>query len=81
MDFKHTTKPIYLVWLIIALAGCAAGTASQNTIRLGRDGSFHPDATAGYAGYTGRGNDGEGWVGNSDGEGGPSAIPPAPGNL
>ena len=51
------------------LPGCSNGG-------LGPDGSFHPDATAGIADYTGQGDSAEGWAGDSEGEGGPSAVQP-----
>jgi len=34
-----------------------------------------PDGTAALSGFTGQGDDGTGWIGNSDGEGGPSNVP------
>ncbi len=67
---------IRLLWTMAlagALAGCGAG--------FGRDGSVHPDITAGVADYTGQGDNGEGWIGNSDGEGGPSAETPPPNSM
>ena len=34
-----------------------------------------PDGTAALSVFTGQGDDGRGWVGNADGEGGPSNVP------
>ena len=34
-----------------------------------------PDGTAALGVFTGQGDDGPGWIGNSDGEGGPSNVP------
>ena len=34
-----------------------------------------PDGTAALSGFTGQGDDGTGWIGNSNGEGGPSNVP------
>jgi len=34
-----------------------------------------PDGTAALSGFTGQGDGGSGWIGNSDGEGGPSNVP------
>ncbi len=48
---------------------------------MGCDGAVHPDGTAAIANYTGQGDGGQGWAGNADGEGGPSAIPPLPSDL
>jgi hypothetical protein len=56
--------------------GCTPGAGSNGTVGLGPDGSVHPDATAGFADYSGQGDDGMGWAGNSSGEGGPSAELP-----
>ena len=64
-------RAIKWLWILAIAATLTACTSS-----LGRDGSFHPDATARFSNYTGQGSDGEGWIGNSDGEGGPSAEPP-----
>jgi hypothetical protein len=61
---------------VLALAGGLLGCTTGGTPHLGADGSFHPDATARIAGFTGQGDSGEGWAGNSDGEGGPSAEQP-----
>jgi hypothetical protein len=58
--------------IIVLLSGCAP----DGTMVLGCDGSVHPDGTAAIANYTGQGESGQGWAGNADGEGGPSAIPP-----
>jgi hypothetical protein len=62
--------------LALALAGGLLGCTAGGTPHLGADGSLHPDATAGIAGYTGQGDGGQGWAGDSDGEGGPSAEQP-----
>ena len=72
MRAVFTTKSICLLILAGTLAGCAG---------FGSDGSVHPDGTAGIAGYTGQGRDGEGWAGDSSGEGGPSAEQPAADDL
>ena len=72
------------LWVSICagtLIGCTAGTGSNGSLGLGPDGSFHPDGTAGIAGYTGQGHGGEGWAGDSEGEGGPSAERPAADDL
>jgi len=61
-----------------ALAGCASSAESNGKLAFGPDGSIHPDLTAPEADYTGQGREGEGWAGNSDGEGGPSAVQPTP---
>jgi hypothetical protein len=61
------------LWCSLAFASALLGCAK---IGLGPDGSFHPDATAGIADYTGQGDSGEGWAGDSEGEGGPSAVQP-----
>jgi hypothetical protein len=45
--------------LALALAGGLLGCTASGP-HLGADGSFHPDATAGIAGYTGQGDGGEG---------------------
>ena len=37
-------------------------------------GNVDPDGTAGLSDFTGQGDFGEGWIGNSDGEGGPSNV-------
>lgn len=69
--------PVGLLWvplLASPLVGCSTGSG----LGLGSDGSFHPDATAPISDYTGQGHDGEGWAGNSNGEGGPSAVQEAP---
>jgi len=34
-----------------------------------------PDGTAALGVFTGQGDDGTGWIGNRDGEGGPSNVP------
>jgi hypothetical protein len=34
-----------------------------------------PDGTSAISPFTGQGRGGEGWAGNADGDGGPSAIP------
>ena len=34
-----------------------------------------PDGTAGISNFTGQGDFGEGWIGNSNGDGGPSDVP------
>jgi len=34
-----------------------------------------PDGTAALGVFTGQGDDGRGWIGNADGEGGPSNVP------
>lgn len=34
-----------------------------------------PDGTAGISVFTGQGQDGMGWIGNSNGDGGPSSVP------
>jgi hypothetical protein len=65
------TKLLLALTLAGGLLGCTA-----NGPHLGADGSFHPDGTAGIAGYTGQGDGGQGWAGDSDGEGGPSAEQP-----
>jgi hypothetical protein len=62
---------------ILACAAILAGCSSNGPLHLGSDGSFHPDGTAGIADYTGQGDGGEGWAGDSSGEGGPSAELPA----
>jgi hypothetical protein len=62
--------------LALALAGGLLGCTADGIPHLGADGSFHPDATAGIAAYTGQGDGGQGWAGDSDGEGGPSAEKP-----
>ena len=62
----------------LSIAGTLFGCASATKMGFGPDGSVHPDVTTGIADYTGQGRDAEGWAGNSAGEGGPSAIPPAP---
>jgi hypothetical protein len=62
--------------LALALAGGLVGCTAGGGPHLGGDGSVHPDGTAGIADYTGQGESGEGWAGNSDGEGGPSAEKP-----
>jgi hypothetical protein len=61
---------------IMLLAGALAGCSSAGKFGFGSDGSVHPDVTSGFADYSGQGRGGEGWAGNSDGEGGPSAIQP-----
>jgi len=33
------------------------------------------DGTGAMSGFTGQGDDGTGWIGNSDGQGGPSNVP------
>lgn len=78
----NTLRVAKALWILIcagALVGCTAG--SNGSLGLGPDGSFHPDGTAGIAGYTGQGHGGEGWAGDSSGEGGPSAELPAADNL
>jgi hypothetical protein len=79
MKTLRAAKPLWVLICTGALLGCAAG--SNGSLGLGRDGSFHPDATASIAGYTGQGEDGTGWAGNNDGEGGPSAELPAADDL
>jgi hypothetical protein len=37
-----------------------------------------PDGTAAISGFTGEGRGGDGWIGNADGHGGPSAVPYLP---
>ena len=64
-------------FIAIFLSGCAP----DGTTVLGYDGAVHPDGTAAIANYTGQGHSGQGWAGNADGEGGPSAIPPLPSDL
>ena len=71
--------PIALAWhcaslVTILLSGCAP----NGMMVLGHDGAVHPDGTVAIANYTGQGDSGQGWAGNADGEGGPSAIPPLP---
>ena len=61
----------------LALAAGLLGCTADGTPHLGADGSFHPDGTAAIADYTGQGDSGEGWAGDSEGEGGPSAEKPA----
>jgi hypothetical protein len=63
--------------MIMFLSGCAP----DGTMILDCDGAVHPDGTAAIANYTGQGDSGQGWAGNADGEGGPSAIPPLPSDL
>jgi hypothetical protein len=73
-------KIVIALWVLLlsgALPGCVPGDNSKGAIHWGADGSIHPDATAEIAGYTGQGHAGQGWAGNSSGEGGPSAVPPA----
>jgi hypothetical protein len=78
-------SPLPLVKLagIVAVAGTLAGCAASppGALGFGSDGSLHPDATAGLANYTGQGEDGQGWAGDNDGEGGPSEIGPARDDL
>lgn len=79
-----TLRAAKALWILICagtLGGCTAGAGSNGSLGLGRDGSFHPDGTASIAGYTGQGDGGEGWAGDSDGEGGPSAERPAADDL
>ena len=38
-------------------------------------GNIDPDGTAAISSFTGQGESGEGWIGNSNGEGGPSNVP------
>jgi hypothetical protein len=64
-------------FITVFLSGCSP----DGTTVLGCDGSVHPDGTAAIANYTGQGDSGQGWAGNADGEGGPSAIPPLPSDL
>jgi hypothetical protein len=64
-------------FIAIFLSGCVP----DGTTVLGCDGAVHPDGTAAIANYTGQGDSGQGWAGNADGEGGPSAIPPLPSDL
>jgi hypothetical protein len=77
-----TRRPTFR-WAICAgfttviLSGCAP---DRMTI-LGCDGAEHPDRTAAIANYTGQGDSGQGWAGNADGEGAPSAITPLPSDL
>lgn len=74
MQALSPMRLLSLLFLASALAGCAG----RGQPGLGSDGSSHPDMTQGIADYTGQGSDGEGWAGNSDGEGGPSAVPESP---
>jgi hypothetical protein len=64
-------------FVAIVLSGCVP----DGTTVLGCDGAVHPDGTAAIANYTGQGDSGQGWAGNADGEGGPSAIPPLASDL
>ena len=57
-------------FITIFLSGCAP----DGTTVFGCDGAVHPDGTAAIANYTGQGHSGQGWAGNADGEGGPSAY-------
>jgi hypothetical protein len=70
------TKLLGTLVLAGTLVGCTAGAPTDGSLRLGSDGSFHPDATASISNYTGHGDSGEGWAGDSEGEGGPSAELP-----
>ena len=38
-------------------------------------GNIDPDGTAAISSFTGQGEFGEGWIGNSNGDGGPSNVP------
>jgi predicted small secreted protein len=82
MKFGGTMKTLRVataLWVLIC-AGTLSG-CSNGSMGLGPDGSFHPDGTAGIAAYTGQGEGGEGWAGDSSGEGGPSAELPTHGDL
>jgi hypothetical protein len=72
--FSLQGKVLTSLWALLlcgALPGCVAGNNSNGAMHWGADGSIHPDFTAGIADYTGQGHAGEGWAGNSSGEGGP----------
>jgi len=58
----------------VAVAGLLALTAGFMAPQSARAAAF-PDGTAGISNFTGQGDFGEGWIGNSDGEGGPSDVP------
>jgi hypothetical protein len=81
MNTPHVAKALWILIFAGTLVGCTAGAGSNRSLGLGPDGSFHPDRTAGIAGYTGQGDGGEGWAGDSEGEGGPSAERPAADDL
>jgi hypothetical protein len=70
------TRFLLVAMIVSGLLGCTTGEKSGGGLHLGADGSFHPDGTAGIANYTGQGDSGEGWAGDSEGEGGPSAEKP-----
>jgi hypothetical protein len=69
MKYVRGTTLLCALAAIGLLAGCRAEG-------FGKDGSIHPDPTEGIADYTGQGSSGEGWAGDSSGEGGPSAEQP-----
>jgi hypothetical protein len=75
-------KPVRVVQSLLVLIctggilGCTPSPGSNGSVTLGSDGSVHPDATASFADFSGQGDDGMGWSGNSSGEGGPSAELP-----
>jgi hypothetical protein len=75
------TKPLAILICAGILLGCAAGAGSNGSLRVGQDGSVHPDGTGSIAGYTGQGDGGQGWAGDDSGEGGPSAERPAADDL
>jgi hypothetical protein len=76
----RVAKTFWALTCLGSLLGCT-GVGSNGSVGLGPDGSIHPDATASIAGYTGQGHGGEGWAGDSSGEGGPSAELPAADDL
>ncbi len=69
MERFRMMRQLWILAVVGPLLGCS-------NLGIGSDGSFHPDATANFANYTGQGDGGTGWAGDEDGEGGPSAIPP-----
>ena len=68
--------------LVVGLAG--AGPSPINAARPASrcsgwfEGAACPDGTASISRFTGEGRGGDGWIGDSDGVGGPSAVPYLP---
>jgi hypothetical protein len=68
--------------LVVGLAGAGPSLMDAARPAPGCSGWFQgaacPDGTASISRFTGEERDGDGWIGDSDGIGGPSAVPYLP---
>jgi len=71
---KNAIGAVLVVSTLLApVTGVSAFAAAPNATNWSWNAS--PDGTAALGVFTGQGDDGRGWIGNSNGEGGPSNVP------